>query len=280
MTAVPGSRAVGVRRAPATRRTLRALIGWRLRDNRRSPLTWGGSLGVTSALVAAIYPSVQDSTAKLLDSYPEGLKQALGISRLDTIEAYMHAEMFSLVIPVAIAVFAVRCASAPVAAAEERGQLDTLLSTPLSRRTLVTATFGATALAIPAVLVVCGLLTFVASLIAGEALSLGALAQALVGVWALGLFFCGCALAAAGAAHRSAPVTASCVGLIVAMYLLDVVGKLSDPLADARVLSAFRHLGEPLLSGLDVIAAAGLVLVGALLAGLGAVAFERRDVLG
>ena len=85
---------------------------------------------------------------------------------------------------------------------------------------------------------------------------------------------------AAGHAHRSAPVTAFCVGLLVVMYLLDVVGKLADPVGWLRSLSAFRYYGEPLLHGLSAGGAAGLVLAGALLAAVGALAFERRDVLG
>jgi ABC-2 type transport system permease protein len=52
-----------VRLAPVIRRGLR--------DQRRAPLTWGGSLGAMSALVALMWPSVEGSMLRLMDSYPE-----------------------------------------------------------------------------------------------------------------------------------------------------------------------------------------------------------------
>ena len=260
--------------------TLRAVVRQGLRDARRAPLTWGGSLGVMSALIAALYPSIQKALSDAVRSYPSGLKDAFGIGQLDTLEAYLHAEMFSMIVPIAVAVFAIRCASAPIAAAEERGYLATVLAAPLSRRVLVAGAFLTTALATPAVLVVCGALTLATAALTGQDLSVGHLAAALAGVWALAVFFAGSAVLAAGHAHRAAPVTAFSVGLLVVMYLLDVVGKLADSVGWLRSLSAFRYYGEPLLHGLSVADSAGLVLVGTLLAALGALAFERRDAFG
>jgi ABC-2 type transport system permease protein len=251
-----------------------------LRDARRAPLTWGGSLGLMSALIAALYPSIQAALSDAVSSYPSGLKEAFGIGQLDTLEAYLHAEMFSMVVPIAVAVFAIRCASAPLAAAEERGYLSTVLAAPLSRRVLAAGAFLTAALAAPAVLVVCGVLTLATAALTGQDLSVGHLLAALAGVWALGLFFAGSAILAAGYAHRAATVTAFGVGLLVVMYLLDVVGKLADSFGWVRSLSAFRYYGEPLLHGAGAGGVAGLVLAGALLAALGAVQFERRDVLG
>jgi ABC-2 type transport system permease protein len=265
-------------RGPAT--ALRAVVRRGLRDARRAPLTWGGSLGVMSALIASLYPSIQQALSDAVRSYPSGLKDAFGIGQLDTLEAYLHAEMYSMIVPIAVAVFAIRCASAPIAVAEERGYLATVLAAPLSRRVLAAGAFLTAALATPAVLVVCGALTLASAAVTGQDLSVGHLAAALAGVWALAVFFAGGAVLAAGHAHRAAPVTAFSVGLLVVMYVLDVVGKLADSVGWLRSLSAFRYYGEPLLHGLSVGNTAGLVIVGALLAALGALAFERRDVFG
>jgi ABC-2 type transport system permease protein len=274
---VPGSVAPA---PPGAAATLRAVVRRGLRDNRRAPLVWGGSLGLMCGLIAALYPSIRQGLSDAVRSYPSGLKDAFGIAQLDTVEAYLHAEMFSIIVPVAVAVFAIRCASAPIAAAEERGYLATVLAAPLSRRALIAETFVTAALATPAVLLVCGLLTLAAAVLSGQDLSVGRLAAALLAVWALALFFAGAAILAAAFSHRAAPVTAAAVGLLVVMYLLDVVGKLADSFGWVRSLSAFRYYGEPLLHGAGAGGVAGLVLAGALLAALGAVQFERRDVLG
>ena len=92
-----------------------------------------------SALMAVIWPSIQDSMDRLMDSYPTGLKEAFGIERLDSLEHYVDAEMLSLIVPLALAFFAVRCVAAPTVGAEERGHLDALLALPLPRRVLVSA---------------------------------------------------------------------------------------------------------------------------------------------
>jgi ABC-2 type transport system permease protein len=280
VSAQPAAASAGTHAPAGAAAAVAAVVRRGLRDARRAPLTWGGSLGLMSALIAALYPSIQQGLSDAVRSYPSGLKDAFGIAQLDTLEAYLQAEMFSIIVPVAVAVFAIRCATAPIAAAEERGYLATVLAAPLSRRALIAGTFVTTALATPAVLVVSGVLTLAAAALTGQDLSVGHLAAALLGVWALALFFGGAAILAAGFSHRAAPVTAASVGLLVVMYLLDVVGKLADAFGWLRSPSAFRYYGEPLLHGVSAGGVAGLVLAGALLAALGALAFERRDVLG
>lgn len=264
--------------APRRAGALRALVARGLRDNRRAPLVWGGPLGAMSALVVAIYPSVSASLETAMEGYPEGLKQAFGISDLGTVEAYLHAEMFSFVIPLAVAYFAMRFVAQQIAGAEERGYLDTLLAAPVSRRTLVGAAFATVAVAVASVLAATGALTWVAAPLAGEALAVDRLAAALAGVWALAMFFAGCATLAAGLVHRSAPVLGIGAGVLVAMYLVDVLGKVSGDMAQLRWLSAFRYVGAPLQEGLDLGGVVLLLVAGALLAVAGAACFERRDV--
>lgn len=263
---------------PRTARGLRALVARGLRDNRRAPLVWGAPLGAMSALVVAIYPSISASLDKAMEGYPEGLKQAFGISDLGSVEAYLHAEMFSFVIPLAVAYFAMRFVAQQIVGAEERGHLDTLLAAPVSRRTLVGAALATVAVAVASVLAATGALALIAALLVGEALAVDRLLAALAGVWALAMFFAGCATLAAGLLHRSAPVLGIGAGVLVAMYLVDVLGKISGDMAQLRWLSAFRYVGAPLQEGLNLGGFLLLVGAGALLAAAGAVCFERRDV--
>jgi ABC-2 type transport system permease protein len=266
--------------APPARAALRALVRRGLLDNRRAPLVWGGPLGAMSAFVVALYPSISDSLSQAVKGYPAGLKDAFGITDLGTVEAYLNAEMFSLFLPLAVAYFAIRCVAASIAGAEEHGYLDTVLVTPVARRTLVAGVFATTAIAVAAVLVVAGLLTAAGAALTGQALAFGRLVAALAGVWGLALFFAGCATLAAGVLHRAAPVLGAGAGLLGGMYLLDVVGKLADPVQELRWLSAFRYYGTPLTAGLDGAGFAALVLAGALLAAAGAALYERRDITG
>jgi len=266
--------------APPAHAALRALVRRGLLDNRRAPLVWGGPLGAMSALVVALYPSIRDSVNQAVQGYPAGVKEAFGITDLGTVEAYLNAEMFSLLLPLAVAYFAMRCVDASIAGAEEHGYLDAVLATPVARRTLVAGAFATAAIAVAAVLLVAGALTAAGAALAGAGLALDRLAVALAGVWGLALFFAGCATLAAGVLHRTAPVLGAGAGVLAGMYLLDVLGRLADAVHALRWLSAFRYYGAPLQDGLDVAGFALLVVAGAVLAAAGAACFERRDVTG
>ena len=122
---------------PSPARSLRAVLRRGLRDHPRAPLSWGLPLGAMCALIVAIYPSIEDSLDELTENYPQSLKDAFGIEDLNTVEAYLDAEMFSLIVPLAIAFFAVRSIGRAISGAEERGYLDTTLAAPISRWVLV-----------------------------------------------------------------------------------------------------------------------------------------------
>jgi beta-exotoxin I transport system permease protein len=275
-------------RAPAPRATppaaattgsrRRAVVRRGLRDQRRSLLAWGASLGALGAFMASIYPSVQDSIQQVVESYPSGLKEAFGVTSMSTVEGYVHAELFSLIVPLAIGVLAVRSVSRATFLAEERGWLDTILALPLSRRALVAGSFAVAAIVTAAVLAILGLVTFVAGRIAGTGISAGLMAAGAMGLWPLAVFFAGAALVVGGLLRRPGAVTSVTTGVIVAMYALDLAGRLADGLSPLRWLSAFRYYGSPLVDGIDIASFVGLTAAGLVLAVAGALLFERRDL--
>jgi ABC-2 type transport system permease protein len=263
---------------PTAGRTLKALVRRGVLDGRRAPLTWGLGLGLLSALTAALYPAIDDTLAEAIKSYPEGMKEALGIEDLTTVEAYLDMELFNLVVPLTAAFFAIRAAARAIVGREERGELDTLLAAPVRRELLVAGALVVTAVLTAAVLVVTGALLWVGAAIAGADLGIGSVAAGLTAAWSLALVFAGLTLLCAGALRRSGVVTGIAGATLVAMYVLDAVGKASDDLEWLRWASVFRWYGSAVREGLDVAATAGLVGGGVLLAVLGALLFTRRDL--
>lgn len=264
---------------PPAGRVLRALLRRGLRDRRRAPLTWGGSIGALCAFEVAIWPSIEDSIGKAVEGYPKGLKEAFGIAELNTVEAYLDAEMFSLILPLAIAFFAARSVAGLMSAVEEQHHLDTLLAAPVPRRVLAAGAVGVTALVLAAVLAVVGGLTWAMGGVVGAGISAGTLAGGLLAVWSLAMFFAGLATLGAGVLHRSTAVIALAMGTAVAMYVIDLVGKLADGAEPLRWASAFKYYDSPLRDGVDLLACAGLLALGLAFAALGAILFDRRDVL-
>ena len=102
------------------------LIRRGLLDRRRALLTWSLSLGATGAFFMAIWPSVEDSIGEVAENYPAGLKEAFGIGALSNAQEYLNAELFSLILPVAIGLLALRTVAAAIDGAQERGYLDGL----------------------------------------------------------------------------------------------------------------------------------------------------------
>lgn len=276
--AAAAAHAVAPRRPPSPWHSVRAVVRQGLGDLRRAPLTWGGSLGLMGALMTAIWPSIEGSTAELMKSYPESLKNAFGIEQLNTVEQYVDAEMLSLIVPLTVAFFAVLTISRATVGAEERGWLDTMLSLPLSRRVLVAGTFIVTAVTTAAVLLVAAAVTWIGGTLFGTGISAPAMLRGYGNVWPLAMGFAGLAMLAAGVLRRPPAVTAVATGTLFLMYVMDLVGKLSPSADELRVPSAFRYYGSAVQHGIDVSHFVGLTLVAVLLCAAGALLFERRDV--
>ena len=255
-----------------------ALTVAQLHERRRSLLSWGLPIGLWSAFVVAIYPSIEDALAKVIASYPEALKQAFGIAELTSVEQYLNAEMLSLIVPLAVGYLAVRSISSGLSAAAESGRLDVLLSAPVSRRRLVAAGFAATAAELAAVLLVAVLITMLGSVAAGSGLSFDRALAGFANVWPLALLFAALGIVVSGWSLHTPVVTGSVAGVLVAMYVADLVGRLDTSLDWVRYGSVFRYYGRAIEEGIDPLSFAGVAAAAAVLAALGALLFDRRDL--
>ncbi|MGN6662969.1 MAG: ABC transporter permease subunit [Solirubrobacterales bacterium] len=255
-----------------------ALASSHLSERRRSVLAWGLPIGLMSAFIVAIFPSVQGALSEAIQKYPSGLKEAFGIGGLNNVEQYLHAEMLSLIVPLAVGYLAVRAVAGDLSGAAETGRLDVLLSAPVSRRRICAAGFFATGLELAGVLALSWLLTMAGSLVSGAGLAAGPAAAGFADVWPLALLFAGLGIVFAGWSLRTSVITGAAAGVLVAMYVIDLVGKLDPSLSWVRYASVFKYYGNAIEDGIDPLAFAGTAVAAVLLAALGAWLFDRRDV--
>lgn len=247
-------------------------------DRARSLGVWSISIGLMGVLFMAIWPSVEGAIGTAVDAYPESVKQAFGITDLSTPEQYLAAELMSLILPLALAIFAARNVAMAIDGAQERGHLDVLLSAPISRRAVVAATFAALTAELATILAASWAMTYLAAIASGAELSLGLSVAGFANLLPLALFAASVAMAVTGLVHRSGAVTGLAVGTVVAMYVLDLVGRLDGSLDAVRYVSVFRYYGSAIENGIDPLAFAGVLAVAALLAAAGTALFERRDI--
>lgn len=263
---------------PGSARSLFVVVSHMLRLQRWSPITWGLSLGLSCALVAAIWPSVSESITEAMKSYPESIKEAFSIQQLSSADQYIDVEMLSLIVPLALAFFTIRSVSRPLVGAEENSYLDALLSLPLDRRVLATGSIIATAILLTVILVIVWALTWAAGLAVGAGMELGPWTMGVVNVWPIAFAFGGFALLLCGLLHSHAAVVGVATGTLIGMYLIDLLGKLSPDIEPFRVISAYRYYGSAVQDGFDLSHALGLAAAGMLLAAVGAVFFNFRDI--
>lgn len=257
---------------------MKHLVAAHLRDRRNSVLTWGLPLGLWSGFIVSIFPSVQDALSKVIGKYPPALKAAFGVGELSEVEQYLHVEMLSLIVPLALGYLAVRAVASGLSGASESGRLDVLLSAPVSRPTLATASFAATAVELAAVLVMTVALTMVGSVLSGAGLSLSSAVAGYASVWPLALVFAGLGVVATGWSLRTSVVTGAVAGVLVTMYVIDLIGRLSPDVSGIRYVSVFKYYGNAVEDGLDPIAFCGVTAAAVALAAIGAWLFDRRDL--
>jgi beta-exotoxin I transport system permease protein len=275
--AAPTRRTARPMRAPWLRYALYAL-----RRRSRAPLTWGLPLGLMAAMVVGVYPSIEDSSQldELIKSYPDALKEAFGFTdtSLHTISGYLAGELFSMIAPFTAAAFMVHAIVTGISAAERRGVLDVLLSAPVRRRQLVAGHLAGAAVVLLGIVLVLGAVTQLAAVAFGVDLPVGHTVAGVLGLWPLGAFAGGVAVLLAGVWRRPAAVAGGAAGVLVAMYLVEVLGRLSDAFAAIDGVSAFHYYGSAIEDGLDPVSCAILIGAGVLLAAIGCALFERRDV--
>jgi ABC-2 type transport system permease protein len=257
---------------------VRALIASQLHERRRSILAWGLSIGLMSAFIVAIYPSVESALGKLVHSYPNALKQAFGVGELSSAAQYLHAEMLSLIVPLAVGYLAVRAMASALSGAAESGRLDVLLSAPASRARIVTGGFLATAAEVACVLLISLALSMLGSLLAGAGLPFDAAAAGFANVWPLAMLAAALGILVTWRSLHTSVVTGVVAGVLVFMYVIDLVGRLDTSLDGVRYVSVFRYYGKAAVDGFDVGAFLGVSAVALALAAVGSWLFGKRDL--
>jgi ABC-2 type transport system permease protein len=111
-----------------------------LKDRRRSTLWWIVGLGAGVLLSIAFYPSIKEQGSALDDlmkDLPEGLKAlagAQGAVSLTSPAGFLNSQVFAQVFPIALLVLAIGVGARVIAGAEDDGTLELLLADPVTRR--------------------------------------------------------------------------------------------------------------------------------------------------
>ena len=226
---------------------LLSIAGRTLRDHWKSVLGWGAGLAALTLMQLAVYPSVRSQGARmrdLINSYPSAFKAMFGMEGVDftTGPGYLSTETFSLLAPLMLIGLGIALGTAAIATEEERGTLDLLMASPVSRgRVLAGKALGALA---ALVTVAAGFYLAVLAAASGYdmGISAGRLAQATAAVLLLAIA-CGAVAFLAGAAtgKRGAAIAAG-AGFAVVSYFIDSLAEITSVIRPWRVVSVFHQV--------------------------------------
>ncbi len=276
-----GAPSVAIR--PGSGRSFAVLLGHVLSLQARSVAIWGVLLGLSGVMMVSVFPAIADgpSLKNLADSFPPGFMKAAGVEdimSMGTITGFLQAELFGLIVPLALPFFAILAAANAIAGAEENGTIDVLMSNPLPRWQLVVAYFVSTAVSLVGILAIFGLFLWGSALFIDAELTLGATAEGVFGTWPLALFFGGLAMLCSAIFHRRILAIGISGAALFVMYFLNVVSGLVEDLEFLKNFSAIYHYGSPITDGIDWGSFAGLTGAALILAAVAVFAFQRRDI--
>ncbi len=225
---------------------LLSIVRKTIRDYRRSILGWGLGLAALTLMQMAVYPSVRSQGAKMRDlvnSYPSAFKAMFGMEGVDFTSGpgYLSTETFSLLAPLMLIGLGIAVGAGTIAGEEERGTLDLLMASPVSRgRVLAAKALGSLA-ALTAVAVVLYLTVLAAASGYGMGVGAGMLAQATAAVLLVAIA-CGAVAFLAGAAtgKRGAAIAAG-AGFAVVSYFIDSLSGITSVVKPWQVVSVFHQ---------------------------------------
>ncbi len=252
-------------------------------DQRRSLLWWGIGMVAISIVTMLFYPSLSNAPElnNILSDENSLMKAFVGdIDDLTSPEGFMNSQLFFLLLPMLFMGFAVTQGSAAIAGEEEKGTLDLLMSSPISRRLVLVHKWVAMLAAIIGLVAATWIGLAVGVVAVDMDISLLKVAAATLSAGFLGMAFGSLALALGATTGRRAFSIA--IGSVVGVtaYLINALTPAVEALEPARYISPFHYYSgsDPITNGLHLGHVSVLLLIATLLYALATVTFERRDL--
>ncbi len=246
-----------------------------IRKHGRGVLFWTIGVTIYTALMILTFPAFERTGALDVSQYPEAMRDAFNLESMSTIEPFLSSQVYNF-LPLVLMFLPITILAGAIAGAEERGSLDILFGTPLPRVTYVLAYWLAVATMM--LLLTLGLVSWLVAVVIDVDLSFGESMLTALNVFPITMAASSLALLLSAVARQRGIAVGVPAALVFLMYLVDVVGKISETYAPLRNLSAFKAYGDVLQDGMPL---PGFALLLAFAIGLTAVAipaFQRRHI--
>lgn len=212
----------------------------------RMLIVWVGLVAMLYAgIITAFYPTILENAAefeKMLAIYPKELMAAFGISgSLGDPGTFVNSYIYQFLWPLVAAIAGILAATR-IAADAESGFLDLPLSSRLSRPRYFAATVAGQVVGLAALSAMTVIAIVAVDLVIEPDFDVGRLALAGLHAFAMAAAIAGVTSVLAVAILDRGRAGGLAAGILIVMYLLNVIAQLTPDLADLARLSAFHYL--------------------------------------
>lgn len=249
-------------------------------DQRRTLIYWALGIAALMLLMALLWPTVRDVYDEtVLQAYPQELREVFGLDTFGSGAGYLNVEVFSIMLPIVFIVFGIGRGARLIAGEEREGVLEPILVTPASRTRILLEKAAALAVGVVALGIALFAVTLVGSLLVDMEVPVGDAAIGALSMTLLGLYAGWLALAIGAATGRRDRAIAGASIILIAAYVLHVVGALVDEVEPWRIVSPITQaIAEGPLNPSIPAAFGALALVAIAFVALAIPLFAARDV--
>lgn len=255
-----------------------------LYDKRWFIFGWTLGLMALTALMVVFYPAMhQDgSLDALVKNMPPAFQGLVGsLADLNSFDTYLASQLFDIRMPLIAGIMAIILALGLSTAEEERGELRTLLSLPLSRgRLLLQKWLALCTIMAVTVLGVVAAVYAIGPFIEGGTIESSALAGLVFMTWLIMVVFGTVTLAAGFATGSRAAANTLSILIIIGSFILTTFGQAVDWLRDFEKFSLLHYFPavDIVKSGIDFADVVIFSLVILISLTIAVVVFRRRDI--
>lgn len=236
-----------------------------------------------------LFPYIKDQAVALsglLDAYPKGFMEAFGITNLQDqfahLGSFLSTEMFSLMFPIMLVALVVGLATSALAGEVEKGTIELLLSQPISRLELYFGKYLAATKSLALFVAVSVFSIAPLAAIYHADFDWGSLVRFAVIAFLFGLSILSLGFLASSLFSDKGKPSFSVTGVVIVMYVLNVIAGLKPSLVNLKYVSLFHYYDPASTLGagalLDARAVWVFIGISAVATILGALWFNHRDL--
>lgn len=242
----------------------------------------GLGLGAMGLFMGPMFLALEDILVDMLAEFPESIMAIAGGADMTTPSGWYTGEMYSIMVPFALAFVAAASAARAFGGEMENSTIGLVMSTPTRRTRLATNKAVAMIIHVAIATGLIGLMVWIGVVISGIDVGIGGVVAISLMVGLLSVFVGGIAMVVSIITGRGTVAILAALLIAIAMYVWSSFVPMAETIADLAWLSPWHHYiaTDPLGSGIDWASAALLAVLAVVPLLVAIHLFKRRDIPG